>query len=766
VFFLLLLISGYARLRWLHRGAGEGLAPGAVRLLLGEMLSEIYVYFAIASVWYAASVVCLIHSFRTAATLLERNQVKWILVGALAASMPIGYSLYLAFLEQGRFGGGAATKPMFAASVCVTAAFTVSITRYRLMQLDQILSSGMVYFLISSFVGLVYYGLVFAGMLVVGRVVDGPSLGQVLGVSSTALVLMVVLDLVRGRFKTVLDRHFRREKHQLDRTLQRMSQAIEKLVDPPTLARQLLHTSADLLGVARGAVFLRQGQPPLYHLADALGPPPGLTELSSGCPVVEELLARGSLPPATRRGTAAPAPEAGLRQLHLLGGEAAQALTHEGQMLGLLVLGSRGTGPYTPEDLNLLAAFAQLTVLALVSAEGHRTIEALNRDLQTKVEKIAEQQRRILALQSQLMKRADQESRVRGQESEKKEVSEEGKTSVAVPTPPPEGLVGSSPQVRQLLDLVRKVAASQSAVLVRGESGTGKELLARAVHEYSPRAKRPFVKVHCAALAPGLLESELFGHVKGAFTSAIRDKVGRFESADGGTVFLDEIGDVAPEVQTKLLRVLQEMTFERVGSSEPVRVDVRVIAATHQDLEGLIRQGRFREDLFYRLNVLPITAPALRDRIEDIPELTMHFLRLSSQRAGKGVTAIDDDALALLKGYHWPGNIRQLESVIERAVVIAEGAAVTVRELPPELLAGLEPNGHLGNGDGDGLWSASSPSALGAVVQAERAGRERREREHLVRALAAAGRNTAEAARALGMARSTLISRLKRLGLS
>src|SRR5205085_3145333 len=166
--------------------------------------------------------------------------------------------------------------------------------------------------------------------------------------------------------------------------------------------------------------------------------------------------------------------------------------------------------------------------------------------------------------------------------------------------------VGSGPHLRQLQQLVRKVAGSPSVVLLRGASGTGKEVLARALHQNSPRASGPFVTVHCAALSAGLLESELFGHVKGAFTNAIRDKVGRFESADGGTLFLDEIGDVSVEVQTKLLRVLEEMTFERVGSSEPVKVDVRIVAATHQDLERLIREGRFREDLYYRLNVLPV----------------------------------------------------------------------------------------------------------------------------------------------------------------
>ena len=214
-------------------------------------------------------------------------------------------------------------------------------------------------------------------------------------------------------------------------------------------------------------------------------------------------------------------------------------------------------------------------------------------------------------------------------------------------------------------------------MLLRGESGTGKGLLARAIHDSSPRSGKPFVKVHCSDLAASLLESELFGHVKGAFTNAIKDKVGRFEAAHGGSVFLDEIGDVAPEVQIKLLRVLQEMTFERVGSSDPVQVDVRVIAATHQDLETLIRQGRFREDLYYRLNVLPIAVPPLRDRPEDIPELALHFLRLYGQRAGKPGLQIDDDALLLLKAYSWPGNVRQLENAIEHASAFAEGPVVT-----------------------------------------------------------------------------------------
>jgi transcriptional regulator with GAF, ATPase, and Fis domain len=379
--------------------------------------------------------------------------------------------------------------------------------------------------------------------------------------------------------------------------------------------------------------------------------------------------------------------------------------------------------------------------------------------LQTKVEKISEQQRRILALQSQLVKN-DAQTRRNGDAGTENTDDDTAAPRSSLAASVDGGIIGSSPAVRQLLHLVRKVAQSPSAVLLRGESGTGKELLAQALHEYSPRSGKAFVKVHCAALSPGLLESELFGHVKGAFTGAHRDKVGRFELANGGTLFLDEIGDISLEVQTKLLRVLQEMTFERVGSSEPVHVDVRIIAATHQDLEQLISQGRFRKDLYYRLNVISIQVPALRERPEDIPELALHFLRLYAQRANQPATQLDDEALAALKGYSWPGNIRQLENVIERAVVVAEGPIITPHELPPEIFAPAA--------DGNGAAPRLAPRdhRAGPNNRSKREEREEREKELLVRALAAAAGNKAEAARTLGLARSTLLSKLKKFGLS
>jgi transcriptional regulator with GAF, ATPase, and Fis domain len=352
--------------------------------------------------------------------------------------------------------------------------------------------------------------------------------------------------------------------------------------------------------------------------------------------------------------------------------------------------------------------------------------------------------------------------------------SEEGQATVETPAsslntaggslPTIEGIIGSSPLTRQLLHLVRKVSATQSAVLIRGESGTGKQLLARALHDNSPRAAKAIVTVHCAALSPGLLESELFGHVKGAFTSAHRDKIGRFELANGGTLFLDEIGDITLEVQTKLLRVLQEMTFERVGSSTPIAVDVRVIAATHQDLEELIRQGRFRTDLYYRVNVISIPVPPLRERCDDIVELALHFLRLYAQRCGKGEMQIDDDTLVALKAYDWPGNIRQLENVIHRAVVVAEGSSLSVHDLPPEILDGeAAANAEQASNES---WAGTPETRPRDGLLVEREERDRSERERLVRALAAAAGNKAEAARALGLARSTLISRLKKLGLT
>jgi two-component system response regulator HydG len=249
----------------------------------------------------------------------------------------------------------------------------------------------------------------------------------------------------------------------------------------------------------------------------------------------------------------------------------------------------------------------------------------------------------------------------------------------------PANLVGESPAMQSVFKIVAQVAPTRASVLITGESGTGKELIAQAIHNASPRKQAPFVKLHCAALAETLLESELFGHERGSFTGAQGRREGRFKQADGGTLFLDEIGEIPASVQVKLLRFLQERTFERVGSNETVKVDVRVIAATNRNLADEVREGRFREDLFYRLNVVSIEMPPLRVRPSDLLLLAEHFLRKYASENGKTITGISPDAARQLCEYTWPGNVRELENVIERAVVLCEGPQITQAALPATL---------------------------------------------------------------------------------
>jgi formate hydrogenlyase transcriptional activator len=317
-------------------------------------------------------------------------------------------------------------------------------------------------------------------------------------------------------------------------------------------------------------------------------------------------------------------------------------------------------------------------------------------------------------------------------------------------------IIGNSASLRRVLKGVGTVAPTDSTVLIYGETGTGKELIARAIHDLSPRSSKPFVKLNCAAIPTGLLESELFGHEKGAFTGAIAQRIGRFEVANGGTIFLDEIGEVPLELQTKLLRVLQEREFERLGSSRTLRADARLIAATNRDLETMVSEQKFRSDLFFRLNVFPVNVPPLRERQEDIPLLVRHFTQQFSRRMKKVMETIPSAAMDALCRYHWPGNIRELQNVIERAVIISAGPALSVD------VADLK------------FPKVSHPEERAAAPNSTPNGGlhnllEETERQQILQTLkqcnwVVAGPNGAAAR--LGMNRSTLQVRIRRLGIS
>ena len=303
-----------------------------------------------------------------------------------------------------------------------------------------------------------------------------------------------------------------------------------------------------------------------------------------------------------------------------------------------------------------------------------------------------------------------------------------------------EGIVGSSQPLRAVLDQVRTVAPTGSTVLIEGETGTGKELIARSIHMQSERRSRPFVKLNCAAIPLDLLESELFGHERGAFTGAVTQRIGRFEAANGGTLFLDEIGDIPLALQAKLLRVLQEQEFERLGSTHTHHVDVRVVAATNQDLAGMVAEKQFRVDLYYRLNVFPIAVPPLRQRFDDVPMLVAHFVQKFSERMSKQISKISQDAMDTLMRYPWPGNIRELQNIIERAVIQTKGDVLQIPVLPTRMMNGVKP-----------LTLRDA------------------ERDHILKALEESnwvvGGKSGAAAR-LGVARTTLIDKIRKRGLT
>jgi formate hydrogenlyase transcriptional activator len=382
-------------------------------------------------------------------------------------------------------------------------------------------------------------------------------------------------------------------------------------------------------------------------------------------------------------------------------------LTTARQRLGTLVFAAKEEGAYDTVDLDFLRLVAQQVAVAFENALAFACIEKLKEKL----------------------------------EKEKVYLEEEIRTDNNF-----EEIVGESAALKRVLKQVETVAPTNSTVLIIGETGTGKELIARALHQMSPNRTRTFVKLNCAAIPSGLLESELFGHEKGAFTGAITQKIGRFELADQGTLFLDEVGDIPGELQPKLLRVLQEQEFERLGSTKTIRVNVRLVAATNRDLPRLVADGGFRSDLFYRLNVFPINLPPLRDRADDIPRLVRHLTQKFARRMGRQIETIPTEVMDSLVRYTWPGNIRELENVVERAVILSAGTTlhIPISDLKSNAAQAVKAS------DGDGTLAAA-------------------ERQHILRVLREAdwvlsGPNGA--ASRLGMKRTTLQSKMKKLGIS
>jgi formate hydrogenlyase transcriptional activator len=378
-------------------------------------------------------------------------------------------------------------------------------------------------------------------------------------------------------------------------------------------------------------------------------------------------------------------------------------LTMGDEFVAVMVVGRAKPSPFTPDEVQVLEDVARPVTTAVANALAFEEIERLRSQL----------------------------------EDENVALREEITATAAAG-----GIIGASPRLLEVLERVASVAATDSTVLLTGETGTGKELLARAIHAGSRRAKRAMVKVNCAALPEGLVASELFGHERGAFTGALERRRGRFELAAGGTIFLDEVGELPPPVQVALLRVLQEREFERVGGAETLRTDARVVAATNRNLEEAASEGTFRSDLFFRLNVFPIRVPALRERAEDIPILAEYWMSRHSRTVGKTIRGIDESAMAALRAYPWPGNIRELQNVVERAVILARGNAL-------------------------GLGDFELPH-LGCDVVPPHPDRPSDERQEIERALAASrGRvyGAEGAAETLGVPPSTLEARIRRLGI-
>ena len=479
-------------------------------------------------------------------------------------------------------------------------------------------------------------------------------------------------------------------------TLYEVGNAINAAADLPELLERVLSSLFEIVPAERGAILLWDAANRRWLPAAARTRASGRHQIAVSHAIIEEAFESGG--PVLSPDAAADARFGPTESIEAYSIRAAICcpLLVRGERIGVLHLDTSHPGAFSEEDARLVAAVGNQAAIAIANARLFEELRSENIRL-----------RRALG------------------ESHR--------------------IVGDSPQMRQVLKIIRRVSPSDATVLIRGESGTGKEVIARTIHALSPRSGGPFVVVNCAAVPTTLLESELFGHEKGAFTGAVERRIGRFEQAHGGTIFLDEIAEMPPGTQAKILRVLQEREFERVGSNRTIKANVRIIAATSRDLEKCVEEGSFRQDLYYRINVFPIFLPPLRDRKDDILLLADHFVELYSRRLGKDVRRITTPAINMMVAYHWPGNVRELENCIERAVLLSTDGVIHGYHLPPT------------------LQTSEASDTIGTGTLAERVALF--ERDIIVDALKRSNGNISAAARDLGTTARILGYKIKKLGI-
>jgi formate hydrogenlyase transcriptional activator len=528
-------------------------------------------------------------------------------------------------------------------------------------------------------------------------------------------------------------------------TLAKAAQAVAAETETAGLLRRLVRIAIENAGAERGT-FVREDEGRPVVVAMGSVEPPDIEVLEPPLPLARcDRVAHGVIHYVRKTGASVVIDDA--RRDERFAGDARfetgavrSALgvpaIHQGRLAGVLYLeNGLSSGAFPPERIEMVRL---LSTHAAVALENARLYDGLRDEVERR-RRAEEDLRAALAEVESLKDRLEAENVYLQEELRREHNFDE--------------MVGSSPALLEVLQRIERVAPADSTVLILGETGTGKELVARAIHDRSRRKGRPLVKVNCGAISAGLVESELFGHVRGAFTGAHDDRTGRFELADGGTLFLDEVGELPPETQVKLLRVLQEGEFEPVGSSRTVKVDVRVIAATNRDLDAAVREGRFRADLFYRLNVLPLRVPPLRERRSDVPHLALFFLERFAKRFGKKFEGIARESMERLAAYAWPGNVRELQNVIERAVALEGGGVLHVDAALPAARAAERRRD-------EAPAAAKAPPAIATLDDAER--------QHILAAL----RETAYviegprgAAKLLDLHPNTLRSRMKKLGI-